>query len=288
MKKILTIFLFFSITPASLFAQSSVWKIKSKSSEVYLGGTIHLLRELDFPLPAEFDMAYEASSVLVFETDMKALEAPEFQQKLLEKSMYPGDSTIKDVLSAETYKMLEDECTESGLPFAQIQKLRPSVLIITLVAIQYQKLGINAPGVDVHYSRRGMEDAKAAQFLETVDEQVNLLANMGKGHEDEFVQQSINDLKKVETQMLAMIDSWRNGSRKESEVELQEMKRDYPELYHDLLVKRNNAWMPKVETFFETEEVEFILVGNLHLHGEDGLLAQLKKKGYRIKQLKSK
>jgi uncharacterized protein YbaP (TraB family) len=288
MKKAFYIFLILSLCSTFGYTQSSVWSIKGKGNIIYLGGTIHLLREQDFPLPAEFDMAYDASSVLVFETDIKALETPEFQQNLVKKSIFPGDSTIKDVLSEETYKLLEEACTKTGLPFAQIQKLRPSVLVISLVAIEYQKLGINAPGVDVHYSRRGMDVGKTTRFLETIDEQINLLANMGKGHENEFVQQSIEDLKKVETQMLEMISSWRNGHTKESEIELQDMKTEYPELYQDLLVKRNNAWMPKIETFFETDEVEFILVGNLHLHGEDGLLSQLKKKGYKIKQLKAK
>lgn len=288
MKKATTILLILNIISNSLFAQSSVWRVKSKQGEIYLGGTIHLLRDQDFPLPDEFEMAYATSSVLVFETDIKALETPEFQQKLLAKSIYPGDSTIKDVLSEEIYNMLEAECVGSGLPFEQIQKIRPSVLIMTLVAIQYQKLGINAPGVDAHFSRRGIEDGKEARFLETGDEQVNLLVNMGKGHEDEFVLQSIEDLKKVETQMLVMIDSWRNGQTKESEKELEDMKTDYPELYQDLLVQRNNAWMPQVEKLFETGDIELILVGALHLHGEDGLLAQLKKKGYRVKQLKSK
>lgn len=288
MKKATTILLILTVISNSLFAQSSVWRVKNKYGEIYLGGTIHLLREQDFPLPDEFEMAYDASSILVFETDMKELETPEFQQKLLAKSIFLGDSTIKDVLSEEIYKMLEEACTNSGLPFAQIQKLRPSVLIMTLVVIQYQKLGINAPGVDVHYSQRGMDEGKNTQFLETVDEQVNLLANMGKGHEDEFVQQSIEDLTKAETQMLDMIGSWRNGQTKESEKELQDMKTGYPELYQDLVVRRNNAWMPRVEKLFETEDIEFILVGALHLHGEDGLLAQLKKKGYRVKQLKAK
>ena len=53
-------------------ADSSVWKVQSDDSVLYIGGTCHVLRESDFPLPEEFQKAYEASATLVFETDIKA------------------------------------------------------------------------------------------------------------------------------------------------------------------------------------------------------------------------
>ena len=51
------------------------------------------------------------------------------------------------------------------------------------------------------------------------------------------------------------------------------------------MVERNNAWMPQIEALLTTEEVEFVLVGALHLVGDDGLLAQLSAKGYRVERL---
>ena len=45
----------------ALQAQSSVWKVSKGGNTLYIGGTSHLLRTSDYPLPAEFDLAYAAA-----------------------------------------------------------------------------------------------------------------------------------------------------------------------------------------------------------------------------------
>ena len=66
---------------------------------------------------------------------------------------------------------------------------------------------------------------------------------------------------------------------------IQPFKNDYPEVYHDLLVKRNNNWMPHIEKMLTDKPKEFVLVGALHLAGEDSVLTMLKNKGYTITKL---
>jgi len=285
-KNLLTFLLLVSLCSYETLAQSSVWKISKNGDNVFIGGTIHLLREQDFPLPEEFETAYHSSSILVFETDISKMESVEFQQGLMAKAVYPGDSTILDVLSPETVESLEKECAAIGLPFQQMQKLRPSMLVLTIVVMHYQKLGVNSPGVDVHLHKLAIEDSKEVLSFESIDHQINLIANMGAGNEDEFVVHSLRDLKRVKEELLTLIKSWKTGSIKENEKELKDMKKDYPVLYEELLVNRNEAWLPQIESFFNTDDTEFILVGNLHLHGKDGILKQLKKKGYAIEQVK--
>ena len=57
-----------------LNAQSSVWKISKGDASVYLGGTCHILRKSDYPLPKEFEQAYAEADSLVFEIDPASLE----------------------------------------------------------------------------------------------------------------------------------------------------------------------------------------------------------------------
>jgi uncharacterized protein YbaP (TraB family) len=56
-------------------------------------------------------------------------------------------------------------------------------------------------------------------------------------------------------------------------------------MYQRLLVERNKDWMPKIEALFSRKGRAFVVVGAAHLVGPDGLLAQLKAKGYAIEQL---
>ena len=62
------------------------------------------------------------------------------------------------------------------------------------------------------------------------------------------------------------------------------MRRDYPALYQDLLVKRNQAWLVKLEQMLKNAGTELVLVGALHLVGREGLLEQLRARGYKVIQ----
>ena len=66
-------------------AESSLWTIQKGGSITYLGGTCHLLRQSDFPLPPEFYKAYGASDILVFETDIAELKTktPKLYKELI-------------------------------------------------------------------------------------------------------------------------------------------------------------------------------------------------------------
>jgi uncharacterized protein YbaP (TraB family) len=63
------------------------------------------------------------------------------------------------------------------------------------------------------------------------------------------------------------------------------MKEKFNPLYQQLLVQRNNNWMPEIIRYLQTPETEMILVGAAHLLGADGLINQLRQAGYKISPL---
>ena len=71
---------------------------------IYLGGTIHLLRATDFPLPEEFDQAYAASQRLFFETDIGAINSPEAQARMAQMMLAEPGKTLQSQLSPTTYQ----------------------------------------------------------------------------------------------------------------------------------------------------------------------------------------
>ena len=94
---------------------------------------------------------------------------------------------------------------------------------------------------------------------------------------------SLDDMQEIETAMEQMIAAWRSGDNATLEaLFVADMKEEYPTLYEALLVRRNSAWIAIIETLFENQGNEFVLVGAAHLVGEDGLLSLLEKKGFEI------
>ena len=108
---------------------------------------------------------------------------------------------------------------------------------------------------------------------------------MGKGDVNDLIAYSLRDMDKLSEQMALMKNAWRKGDNITlKKIALTPWQKDFPELYNTLLVKRNNKWIPKIENMLETKEVEFVMFGALHMVGDDGVLAQLKARGYVIQK----
>jgi len=267
-------------------AQTSLWKVSKDKKHAFIGGTIHVLAKSDYPLPKAFNSAYEQSASLVFETDISAMNAPEFQQKMLLAMAYQDGTTLKSRLQPSTYQALHEYCLSIGMPLEGLQIFKPGMLVVTLLYVELQRLGMAEAGVDDHFTSRARADGKKLDQLETVEAQLGFLADLGKGHENELILQTMQDMKKLPDIMNKMKSAWRNGeSRKLADLVLKDMKQDFPGIYNDIVLERNNAWVPVIENMVKTPEVEFILVGVAHLVGEDGVIRQLKKRGYIVEQL---
>lgn len=283
---ILTLSLLFAAA-LSLDAKSSVWKVSSGDSSVYIAGTFHMLRPSDFPLPAEFDQAYADAEKVYFETDIAAVQGPAFQQLLLAECTLHGKQ-LSEVLSPEVLAALGEYCAEAGIPLEQLSRLKPALIVTTLAVIELQKLGISQEGVDMVYHARAIEDGKAIGQLEAPEEQVAFICGMGDGNEDDFVLHSLRDLKETSEQMVDLIAAWKHGDLGQMEdAFVNELRTDYPDLYKTLLVDRNDRWMPTIEACFESDETALILVGTAHLVGEDGVLKLLQERGYSLEQVEA-
>lgn len=280
------VLLLLCLAPVASHADTSVWKVSRDGNHLYLGGTIHILGKSDFPLPRAYHSAYNDADMVVLETDMAVVRAPEYQRKILLETTYSGDGSIIQDLSHDTVALLRNHLEQRGIPPASLFRFKAGMLSVTLTVLELQTMGFTEAGVDEYFWRQALEDGKDLGYLESADEQIEFLVNMGKGHEDELIRQSIMEMKRLPQYMNALREGWRQGDLEQLEtVGLDTWVDQFPELYDTLLVDRNRNWIPEIERLMATEDVELVLFGALHMVGEEGILALLKDRGYRIEQL---
>ncbi len=280
MKYLILLCLVFS---ANTFADTSLWRVSKAGSELFLGGTIHMLSASDYPLPKEFEQAYSQAEMVVFETDLNAMAKMEIQQLLLQRVMYQKGKTLKDDLQPETYRALVEYSSAKGLQIEVLNQFKPPMVMLTLLMSELQRLGMSDSGVDSYFNQKANADGKKTGQLESVQVQLEVIANMGKGYEDEMILSTIEDMKELPLTMEAMKKAWRKGDIKQLEkIEIYPMKADFPHLYQLLLVNRNNAWIAKIEALLATPPIELVLVGALHLAADEGIIAMLRSRGYKV------
>ena len=245
---------------------ASVWKISKADNITYIGGTIHVLSSSDYPLPPEYQRAYKASSTVVFETDMAALQSAEFQQKTMQMMTYQDGRTFKDELSPDVVNAVAAHLQTRGIPVENMLSFKPSLLSITLSMIEFQIAGLTSEGVDQFYANMAASDKKAVAWLESPDAQLEFLAGLGKGEENALIEYTLDEIDTLKESIDELRAQWRSGDMAAMKAsQLDEMQRDFPDIYHDLLTKRNSNWLPQIKQMLENEEVELVLVGALHL-----------------------
>lgn len=265
---------------------ASVWKVSNKDHSLYIGGTIHILTPDDYPLAKEYDVAYQAADKLVFETDMAAISSPEFGQKMMGKMMYSDGTTLDEVLKPDTYQSLVMHLSARQIPVQAFASHKPSLVAITLTFVELQAMGYTSEGVDQFYSNKAVKEGKGQTWLETPDEQLAFIANMGSDDPNAMIDYTLKDIKKMPEMFGQLHSTWFKGDMQGmAEVGIVPFKADYPAIYQDILVTRNNNWHPKIVEMLNDQPVEFVLVGALHLAGPDSVLAKLKAQGYKIEKL---
>ena len=272
--------------PAVSLADAPVWQVQKQGHSVYLGGTIHLLSATDYPLPKAFEQAYAKSEIVYLETDGAVLQSPEFQQRMMQLMSYPEGENLAQYVSDDTLRALQDYFRERGMPLEPMLRFRAGMLTIFMTINELSRLGINSVGVDEFFERRARQDGKRLGQLETAEAQLGFLAGLGVGREDVLLYQ-LDEMNRLPELWQKLVRAWRSGDMQELEsIAMVDMREQFPRVYDVLVRQRNRDWMPKIEAMFETPATELVLVGSLHLAGEDGLLTKLAARGYEIRQLK--
>lgn len=279
------LFLVGLLMPFVVCAETSLWRVSDGNAELFIGGTVHVLSQNDYPLPPEFERAYRKADVLVLETDLAAMAAPETQLKLMQRLRYLEGETLQDNLDAETYGALKAYCSGIGLPIESLHGFKPPLVAITLLMTELQRWGLADAGVDDFFNRKAKAEGKALIGLESLEQQLNTIERMGQGHENELILSTLKELRELPVIMRSMKTAWRQGDMETLEqIGITPLHMEYPALYQDLLVNRNKAWLPDIAAMLTTPERELILVGALHLAGREGVLDQLRRRGYTVER----
>jgi uncharacterized protein YbaP (TraB family) len=281
----LALIIFSLISSLTSTAATSIWQVSNGKNTVYLGGTFHMLNPSDYPLPKEFLDIYDKVEWLVFETDITQLETDEFQQKFIKAMTLTNGQILTDQLSPQAYAGLIRYAAKNNIDTGPLQHLRPQMIALIISLKALRKFGLTAKGVDSFMGAKALSDEKTITELESTDEQIHYIATMGEGNESALILQTLDDIKDLANDLTIMKDAWRSGNSKALfETGIKPMMESYPKVYQSLLVDRNNNWLPKIERLIEQPQEKFILVGALHLIGENGLLQQLKNRGYQVQR----
>jgi uncharacterized protein YbaP (TraB family) len=264
-------------------ASTSVWKVTDpKGGTLYLGGSFHSLRSNDYPLPAAFDRACDASTRLAFEIDDHQADA--FSTSIEKAGKYPKGDELKNHVDPRTYDYLRRVLARTKLPQESISRYRPWFLTLMLDTPGMEAFQSRL-GVETYLTRRARAKSKSTTNLESTSEHIGVYSGLNDRESEACLLLSFITLERDGAQALRTLAAWRRGDAETVWRTTIEGYRDFPALGERMLGTRNRAWIPKIEGYLHSRQIYFVVVGAAHMGGPSGVLALLRARGYQIEQL---
>lgn len=260
-----------------VYSNAILWKVSKDGSEPsYIFGTMHVSDPRVTKLPDKVSEKLNKAETFV----MEALPEPEEAIKFSQMMFYNNGTTLKEYIDEALFNHMVDILAQYQLPPEAVPYIKPwaAFLIMNYPAE-------NGTPLDLQLLNTAKQNGTEVKGLETLTEQGNIFSSL--------------DFK---TQMQLLLDTVCNYDSMENDYEAMKtyyLKRDlqglvsysnkysfseekiYKDLFKKLLQDRNIKMADRMQDTLKKGDA-FIAIGAMHLPGDDGVLALLAKKGYRI------
>ncbi|NKI35629.1 TraB/GumN family protein [Wenzhouxiangella sp. XN79A] len=264
-------------------AEPPHWVVRDADSELVLFPTIHALPgDLEWTTERLLEQFAEAEEVW-FEIDPAEARGAAVQRLVMEKGM-DLSRPLSAVLDRDQFARLETVADSLGLPVAQLEPMRPWLASVTLTSMAMRQSGFDS-GAGVEARLRTRIDGQALRQLETVEEQLGLLADLPEALQIELLESTFDEIDDFADELRALAEDWAQGDVADMErLLVEEMAAEYPELYEVVFTRRNANWVAIIERELAGSGSDFIAVGAGHLLGDDSVIAMLRKRGWTVER----
>ncbi len=270
--------------PAATF----LWEVVSMTSRAYLFGTVHAGKETWYPLPPAVEQAFADSNVIVVEADITN------EREIARTSggtVYSMGDALANHVPPEDYARFLKLLPRYGLLERDVATLKPFIAVSLLVAGEWGRLGYQfRDGVDVYLIRKARAEMKPVVEIEGLETQGRLMDSLGHDEHRRLFEGILGAVEEGLTaeQIEGLVKAWQAGDPKA----LLEVARRYNEkvagareLEEKFIWSRHDEMLGKIEGYLaDKRNRHFIAVGSLHLAGPRGLVEQLRRRGYVVKQ----
>jgi len=285
-----------SYTPVT---NSLLWAISGNglTDTSYLYGTIHMIGKDDFFLTDATKKAFDSSEKVVFEINLEDMNDMMSQLGLLMKSFMAGGQTLKDLLSADEYKLVKTHFEEKGFTsfiWNMMERVKPMFLsMMTSMDLAGDNPNPMASEDMVSYEMELMERAKEQEKpmggLETAEYQMSMFDSIPYEAQAKMLLESIvspDTTQSAEGEMEKMVRLYKTQDINGMIAMFDEDTEGIGKYEEFLLLNRNRNWIPVMRGMM-SKQPTFFGVGAGHLAGEEGVVNLLKKAGFTLSPIKA-
>jgi len=188
---------------------------------------------------------------------------------------------LKTRLPLPLWKRVESAGAQLGLPAPLLQRLTPGLAALVFATpVEEDEIGATVDGqLYAHSQSRGLVIAA----LESVDEQLDLFANLPPAQAQALLAESLDDFETGHVRLAKLLAAYASGDEGRISVEIEKEFQDpsVHKLADPLLYRRTAMMLSRAEPALKRGGA-FVAVGAAHLVGPRGLVALLRSRGFKV------
>ncbi len=281
----------------TLNGKGLLWKIERPGVRPsYLYGTMHMSddRLISLPAPVAKALADAQSVALEIGDVLDEKKMASEVVKNISLIAFTDGRTIESVLSADELKLLKTKLNDMEIPYASSRIMKPWFVMLSMALPKCeqarQRAGLKA--LDATIALTAQKNGSKIIGLETVKEQFSAFASLSIKDQKVLLLSSLHMGSLLDDQIETMTQLylqrrtaalWQfslymsHKYAKASKDELTALKN----FEQALIVKRNKIMSSRAQPIINKGNM-FMAVGALHLPGQHGLVALLRKAGYKL------
>ncbi|ACB83870.1 TraB/GumN family protein [Natranaerobius thermophilus] len=269
------------------------YEVEGGTNQVYLFGSVHVGHEDMYPLSPKVEDAFQEADVLGLEIDMAGMTEMEIGQQMATLGMYHDGTKMTDVVSEETFEEVADMAVSIGIDRETLNNFKPwyGALIASEIAIN--EAGLSPEYGIENYFIEQLEDKEMETIsLETIEDQIGIYNKLSDESQEIYLENTLEEIEYVEEELEELITLWQEGNTEElADIREQQIEESETESIKDYQLAmwdgRDEQMTNEIEDILndDSEDTYFIVVGSMHLAGENSIPDQLRDRGYDVESL---
>ncbi len=256
----------------------------------YLYGSIHAAPPEALPPPIEVREAFERSSLLVTEVPLSDDLLESMSIDVAEMMFYPEGESLDELFTANEWQTVVEWARGASIPIEVIRQMRPWAASVMVAESAPTPPGFSFEnGLDLYFGNKGAARGVPNIGLETVDEQLRLLAAGTPSEQAALFLESIVNIEDS-MEVIDLYEAWRAGDVDALEqIVLDGVGPAESDAFVALLVARNENWADRIanDPALSLTGPSFVVVGAAHLVGPGNLLELLEADGFSVRRVSS-
>lgn len=273
-----------------------LYKVSDDNSSIYIYQSFGFGTKDMYPLNPVVKEAFDNSEAIVLETEGINMQ----DKNIMDILTYGSDDSIENHVSKEAIEILKEVSKDAGVEFKNLEKYKAYIISIVL-----QQYIIDKDATLFKYSPQGylsslaLEEKKETIYMvepieyfknsldisEKVGDEFIKLTKYYKYIDKENITKFIELWESADDEALNKYDYVYESLDDSNKEEYKELIESIDNIYSDFLNKQKDIYVEKAKEYMKEDKKYFIVLSDISLTGEKGILDTLTKEGYQVEKI---